>query len=107
MGIVRSLPPNSPKIQLGRCSLKPPLRTKSVGTKVSEAEFALLEERARGAGLRLAEWVREALLAAPGTGRPGSIGSTPKNQAECRHCHFHAWVVVEPAKQLLRLQSED
>jgi hypothetical protein len=44
---------------------KPPLRTKSVGTKVSEAEFALLEERARGAGLRLAEWVREALLAAP------------------------------------------
>jgi hypothetical protein len=45
--------------------LKPPLRTKSVGTKVSEAEFALLEERARGAGMRLAEWVREALLAAP------------------------------------------
>ena len=35
-----------------------------MGTKVSEAEFALLEERARG-GLRLAEWVREALLAAP------------------------------------------
>jgi hypothetical protein len=45
--------------------MKPPLRTKSVGTKVSEAEFALLEERARAAGLRLAEWVREALLAAP------------------------------------------
>ncbi len=45
--------------------MKPPLRTKSVGTKVSEVEFALLEERARGAGMRLAEWVREALLAAP------------------------------------------
>jgi len=45
--------------------MKPPLRTKSVGTKVSEVEFALLEERARGAGLRLAEWVREALLSAP------------------------------------------
>ena len=45
--------------------MKPPLRTKSVGTKVSEAEFALLEERARGAGMRLAEWVREALLSAP------------------------------------------
>jgi hypothetical protein len=45
--------------------MKPPLRTKSVGTKVSEAEFALLEERARGAVMRLAEWVREALLAAP------------------------------------------
>jgi hypothetical protein len=51
--------------------MKPPLRTKSVGTKVSEAEFALLQERARGAGMRLAEWVREALLAAlvePGAG---------------------------------------
>jgi len=45
--------------------MKPPLRTKSVGTKVSEAEFALLEERARGAGMRLGEWVREALLSAP------------------------------------------
>jgi len=45
--------------------MKPPLRTKSVGTKVSEAEFALLEERARGAGLTLSEWVREALLAGP------------------------------------------
>ena len=52
-------------ISIRRCSLKPPLRTKSVGTKVSEAEFALLEERARGAGLRLAEWVRGALLSAP------------------------------------------
>ncbi|MGH9596078.1 MAG: plasmid mobilization protein, partial [Edaphobacter sp.] len=56
---------HSSKISIRRCSLKPPLRTKSVGTKVSEAEFALLEERARGAGMRLAEWVREALLAAP------------------------------------------
>ncbi len=45
--------------------MKPPLRTKSVGTKVPEAEFALLEERARGAGMRLAEWVRDALLSAP------------------------------------------
>ena len=45
--------------------MKPPLRTKSVGTKVSEAEFAVLEERARAAGMRLAEWVREVLLAAP------------------------------------------
>ena len=44
--------------------MKPPLRTKSIGAKVGEAEFALLEERARGAGLRLAEWVREALLSA-------------------------------------------
>ena len=52
--------------------MKPPLRTKSVGTKVSEAEFALLEERAQGAGMRLAEWVREALLSAPVESGPDS-----------------------------------
>ena len=52
--------------------MKPPLRTKSVGTKVSEAEFALLEERARRAGMRLGEWVREALLSAPAESRPDS-----------------------------------
>ncbi len=45
--------------------MKPPLRTKSVGTKVSEAEFAMLEERARANGLTLSEWVRDVLLAAP------------------------------------------
>ena len=55
--------------------MKPPLRTKSVGTKVSEAEYALLEERARGAGMRLAEWVREALLSAPVESGPDSIRS--------------------------------
>lgn len=41
------------------------LRTKSVGTKVSEAEFAMLEKRAHSAGLTLSEWTRDALLAAP------------------------------------------
>ena len=34
-------------------------------------------------------------------------GSTPKNPTICRHCGFRAWVVAEPAKQLLRLQSPD
>jgi hypothetical protein len=45
--------------------MKPPLRTKSVGTKVSEAEFAMLEERARSVGLTLSEWVRDVLLSVP------------------------------------------
>jgi hypothetical protein len=45
--------------------MKPPLRIKSVSTKVSEAEFAMLEERARAAGLTLSEWVRDVLLAGP------------------------------------------
>jgi len=39
--------------------------TKSVGTKVSEAEFALLEERAQSTGLTLSTWVRKSLLSAP------------------------------------------
>jgi hypothetical protein len=49
--------------------VKAPLRTKSIGTKVSEEEFAALEECARAADMTLSEWVRSVLLA--GTGRPG------------------------------------
>jgi hypothetical protein len=60
------------KIQFRRCPLKPPLRIKSVSTKVSEAEFAMLEERARANGLTLSEWVRDVLLAAPADGGPES-----------------------------------
>ena len=42
--------------------MKPPLRIKSVGTKVSEEEFAALEVRARARKLTLSEWVRAELL---------------------------------------------
>jgi len=38
------------------------LRTKSVGTKVSEGELRVLESRAALAGLTLSEWVRDVLL---------------------------------------------
>ena len=44
--------------------MRPPLRTKSVGTKVSEAEYAQLEGCARGRGLTVSEWVRDVLLSA-------------------------------------------
>ena len=47
-----------------------PARTKSIGTKVSEEEFAALEERARQADMTLSEWVRAVLLAAPGVELP-------------------------------------
>jgi hypothetical protein len=43
--------------------VKPPLRTKTVGTKVSEEEFAQLERAASERGLTLSEWCRETLLA--------------------------------------------
>jgi hypothetical protein len=39
---------------------------------VSEAEFAMLEERARANGQTLSEWVRDVLLAAPVDGVPES-----------------------------------
>ena len=45
--------------------MKPPiLRTKSVTTKVTEAEYARLEEQAALAGLNLSEWIRGHLLEA-------------------------------------------
>ena len=54
--------------------VKASLRTKSVGTKVSDAEYAALEARARAANLTLSEWVRARLLEPDtdgGSGRPG------------------------------------
>jgi hypothetical protein len=55
--------------------VKASLRTKSIGTKVSDEEYAALEARARAENLTLSEWVRARLLepgADGGTGRPGS-----------------------------------
>jgi hypothetical protein len=52
--------------------VKASLRTKSVGTKVSDAEYAALEARARAENLTLSEWMRARLLEPDGgTGRPG------------------------------------
>jgi len=42
--------------------LKPALRTKSISTKVTEEEYARLEERAGATGQSMSEWVRAILL---------------------------------------------
>jgi hypothetical protein len=42
--------------------VKASLRTKSVGTKVSDEEYAALEARARAENLTLSEWTRAKLL---------------------------------------------
>jgi len=42
--------------------VKHDLRSKSVSTKVSEAELRVLESRAERAGVTLSEWVRDVLL---------------------------------------------
>jgi hypothetical protein len=43
--------------------VKPPLRTKSIGTKVSDEEYAMLESAAQTSGRTLGEWCREVMLA--------------------------------------------
>jgi uncharacterized protein (DUF1778 family) len=53
--------------------VKPPLRTKSIGFKVSEEEYALLETAAQASGRTLGEWCREAIL------RGGSASDDPAN----------------------------
>jgi hypothetical protein len=42
--------------------VKPPLRTKTLGTKVRDQEYARLEAAASERGLTLSEWCRETLL---------------------------------------------
>jgi hypothetical protein len=59
--------------------VKPPLRTKTLSTKVSEEEFAQLEAAASERGLTLSEWFRETLLESvngqkPKASDPGGTG---------------------------------
>ena len=42
--------------------VKPSLRTKSIGTKVTEEEYEELEQAARASGKTLGEWFREVIL---------------------------------------------
>jgi len=55
--------------------VKPNLRTKSIGTKVSEEEYARLEQAAQHASKTLGEWCREVMLSsANGKAANGSRG---------------------------------
>ncbi len=61
--------------------MKPPLRTKTLGTKVSEEEFAQLEAAASERGLTLSEWCREILLASVNGQEEKSADSGRADQA--------------------------
>lgn len=61
--------------------MKPPLRTKTLGTKVSEEEFAQLEAAASERGLTLSEWCREMLLASVNGQEEKSADSGRADQA--------------------------
>jgi hypothetical protein len=50
--------------------MKPASRTKSVGTKLTEAEYALLEASACEEGLSISEWCRNVLLEMANGDRP-------------------------------------
>jgi hypothetical protein len=50
--------------------VKLPLRTKSIGFKVSEEEYAQLETAAQTSGQTLGEWCREAAVLASANGQP-------------------------------------
>jgi hypothetical protein len=58
--------------------VKPSLRTKSIGTKVTEEEYAKLERTAQAGGKSLGEWCREVMLASADAQAPKgqlSVGS--------------------------------
>ncbi len=61
--------------------VKPPLRTKTLDTKVSEEEFAQLEAAASERGLTLSEWCREMLLASVNGEEEKSADSGRADQA--------------------------
>ncbi len=54
--------------------MKAPVRSRSIGTKVTEEEYARLEAQAAERKQSLSEWSREAMLSAAesGTGTPAS-----------------------------------
>jgi hypothetical protein len=58
-----------------RCRVvKPPLRTKTLGTKVRDQEYAQLEAAASERGLTLSEWCRETL--------PGKVNGQEEKSAD-------------------------
>ncbi len=66
--------------------VRPSLRTKSIGTKVTEAEYATLERAAQEGGKTLSEWCREIMLAsvdgAASKGQPHQAGDAQAVMAE-------------------------
>jgi hypothetical protein len=54
--------------------VKPPLRTKSIGFKVSEEEYAQLDAAAQTSGRTLGEWCRDAMLASASGQSPKATG---------------------------------
>jgi hypothetical protein len=61
--------------------VKPPLRTKSIGFKVSEEEYAQLETAAQTSGRTLGEWCRQMILGASDAAAHDPALVAPQNLA--------------------------
>ena len=60
--------------------VKPNLRTKSIGTKVSEEEYTRLEQAAQKASKTLGEWCREVMLS-NANGQSAQLDGGPQVEA--------------------------
>ena len=82
------------------------LRSKSVSTKVSEAELRVLESRAERAGLTLSEWVRDVLLGS--SVDAGAMGGWPSHEpAPTASCPIHSAQFAEWVGNLRPLPARD
>jgi hypothetical protein len=79
--------------------VKPPLRTKSIGFKVSEEEYAQLEIAAQASGRTLGEWCREVVLASGQETKPTGTGAEARVAELRRH--------RRRARTLLRVSHAD
>jgi len=66
--------------------MKPSLRTRSIGTKVSEEEYAQMERAAEMAAKMLGEWCREVMLTSA-NGQPAKATRTAMSSM----CSWPRW----------------
>jgi hypothetical protein len=88
--------------------VKPPLRTKSIGFKVSEEEYAQLEAAAQASGQTLGEWCREVVLASGQETEPASSPTKPcPRTIACQLCaeFIPATRAADPSTDCLNAKS--
>ena len=85
--------------------MKRELRSKSVGTKVSEAELRVLESRAERAGLTLSEWVRDVLMGSSVEMGTLLIAAGRSSERPCCVSGFHPGAVPTERKPALPTAS--
>jgi hypothetical protein len=80
-------------------------RTRSVGTKLTEDEYARLESFAKQRGLTPGEWVREIVLAAFGRPSAGLIDSSSPPEGAAIHSPPHTPEFIGSTPRLSRISA--